>query len=388
MKKKIFVVGGDGFCGWPLSLRLANQGYDVIIIDNFSRRKIDRELNVKSLTPIYSLKERLKFWNAKKPKNIIKLKKINVCLEIEKLKLIIKKYKPYAIIMLAELKSAPYSVMSLKNANKNIINNLTANNNLLYLIKNYSKKSKFIHLGTMGVYGYDYSKKLVPDGYYNAVLKNHVGEKIKTKILHPASPGSIYHLSKAQDELLFQYYAKMYNLDITDLHQGIVWGVNTKECSSHKILYNRFDYDSVYGTLLNRFVAQAAINHKLTIYGSGNQIRPFINIEDSINCIQLSLKDKFKSKGQVRVMNQITETKKINDIAGIFLSEYGINKHNHKNLRIESENNKLKAKAIALKKLGHKGIKINAYEINKLLIVAKENIKRIKKQNILSKVKW
>ena len=328
------------------------------------------------------------FWNKKNPQKKIKFKKINVCLEIEKLKLTIKKYKPFAIIMLAELKSAPYSVMNLKNANKNIINNLSANNNLLYLIKKYSKKTKFIHLGTMGVYGYDYSKKLVPDGYYDAILKNHVGEKIKTKILHPASPGSIYHLTKAQDELLFQYYAKMYNLDITDLHQGIVWGVNTKECSSDKILSNRFDYDGVYGTLLNRFIAQAAINHKLTIHGSGNQIRPFIHIEDSINCIQLSLKDKFKSKGKVRVMNQITETKQINDIARIFRREYGTKKYNHKNPRIESENNKLKAKAIALKKLGHKGIKINSFEINKLFIKAKENLHRIKKQNIISKVKW
>ena len=154
----------------------------------------------------------------------------------------------------------------------------------------------------MGVYGYDFSKYLVPEGYYKAKLyiKNNV---INTKILHPASPGSIYHLTKAQDELLFQFYNRMYNLKITDLHQGVVWGTNTKETLMHKNLCNRYDYDGDYGTVLNRFIMQASMNFPLTIHGSGNQVRPFININNTADCIALAAESNKNINGLTSIIN-------------------------------------------------------------------------------------
>ena len=305
---KIIVLGGDGFCGWASSLRLSNRGHDVYIVDNLSRRKIDKKLKVNSLTPISSIHKRLETWNSINKKKI-KYKNIDIAKNAKELDNLIKKFKPDVIVHFAEQRSAPYSMKDLSCRNYTISNNLLTNNNVLYSIAKNNKKIHFIHLGTMGVYGYDFSKYLVPEGYYKAKLfiKDNV---INTKILHPASPGSIYHLTKAQDELLFQFYNRMYNLKITDLHQGVVWGTNTKETLMHKDLCNRYDYDGDYGTVLNRFIMQAAMNFPLTLHGKGTQVRPFININNTADCIALAAENKKKFK-DVNIYNQLTETHKL-----------------------------------------------------------------------------
>ena len=385
---KIIVCGGDGFCGWPLSLRLSMRNHEVLILDNFNRRKIDNELAINSLTKIFSLSKRIEFWNKNINKKKIRFTNIHLFKDIKRLEDVIKFFKPDAIVMLAELKSAPYSLINLEKGNKTINNNLVSNHNILHLISKINKNIHFVHLGTMGVYGYDYSHKLIPDGYYSAELKNHIGETFKTKILHPASPGSIYHLTKAQEEIMFQYFNKLYGLKITDLHQGIVWGVNTKETMYDPILANRFDYDGIYGTALNRFIVQAACNHKITLHGSGNQIRPLININNSVDSIILSIENSEKKFKKVRVFNQLTETKKIKDLGNFVSKLTGAKIGNYKNPRIENEKNKLIAKPIGLKKLGLKPIRITEKKILELYELAKKNKKRIIKKNIIAKVSW
>tara|TARA_B100001059_G_C17834371_1_gene586901 strand:+ start:4170 stop:5327 length:1158 start_codon:yes stop_codon:yes gene_type:complete len=382
---KIIVLGGDGFCGWASALRLSRKGHDVFIIDNLSRRKIDRELNAKSLTPIVSIKKRISTWN-KVNKKKIKFFKIDIAKEIKKLETTIKKINPDTIVHFAEQRSAPYSMISLKTRNYTITNNLITNNNILYLISKLNRKIHLIHLGTMGVYGYDFSKFLIPEGYYKAKLfiKNHV---INTKILHPASPGSIYHLTKAQDELLFQFYNKMYDIRITDLHQGVVWGTNTDETMLHKDLNNRYDYDGDYGTVLNRFIMQAACNYPLTIHGTGNQVRPFININNTADCILLAAENKKKFKG-VQIFNQLTETHRLITLAKKIKKITNCKINHHKNPRFENENNTLIAKPVGLIELGLKPIYLDNDILTNEINIAKKYSHRVLKNSILAKSQW
>ena len=382
---KIIVLGGDGFCGWASALRLSRKGHDVFIIDNLSRRKIDRELNAKSLTPIVSIKKRISTWN-KVNKKKIKFFKIDIAKEIKKLETTIKKINPDTIVHFAEQRSAPYSMISLKTRNYTITNNLITNNNILYLISKLNRKIHLIHLGTMGVYGYDFSKFLIPEGYYKAKLfiKNHV---INTKILHPASPGSIYHLTKAQDELLFQFYNKMYDIRITDLHQGVVWGTNTDETMLHKDLNNRYDYDGDYGTVLNRFIMQAACNYPLTIHGTGNQVRPFININNTADCILLAAENKKKFNG-VQIFNQLTETHRLITLAKKIKKITNCKINHHKNPRFENENNTLIAKPVGLIELGLKPIYLDNDILTNEIHIAKKYSHRVLKNSILAKSQW
>lgn len=382
---KIIVLGGDGFCGWASALRLSRKGHDVSIIDNLSRRKIDRELNAKSLTPIVSIKRRISTWN-KVNKKKIKFFKIDISKEVAKLETTIKKINPDTIVHFAEQRSAPYSMMSLKTRNYTITNNLITNNNILYLISKLNRKIHLIHLGTMGVYGYDFSKFLIPEGYYKAKLfiKNHV---INTKILHPASPGSIYHLTKAQDELLFQFYNKMYDIRITDLHQGVVWGTNTEETMLHKDLNNRYDYDGDYGTVLNRFIMQAACNYPLTIHGTGNQVRPFININNTADCILLAAENKKKFEG-VQIFNQLTETHRLITLAKKIKKITNCKINHHKNPRFENENNTLIAKPVGLIELGLKPIYLDNDILTNEINIAKKYSHRVIKKSILAKSQW
>ncbi len=382
---RIIVLGGDGFCGWASALRLSRKGHDVYIFDNLSRRKIDKELNASSLTPIKSIYQRIKVWN-KINKKKIKFYKIDISKEILKLESLIKKIRPDTIVHFAEQRSAPYSMINLKTRNYTLSNNILTNNNILYLIAKLKRNIHLIHLGTMGVYGYDFSKFLLPEGYYKAKLfiKKNI---INTKILHPANPGSIYHLTKAQDELLFQFYQKMYGLKITDLHQGVVWGTNTKETLLHPDLINRYDYDGDYGTVLNRFIMQAALNYPLTLHGSGNQVRPFININNTADCILLAAQNK-KKFNEVKIFNQLTETFRLKNLAKKIQKLTNCKIMHHKNPRIENENNTLVAKPMGLIELGLKPIKLSDNLIKNELAVSKRYSFRADLNKIRAKSQW
>ena len=311
---KVIILGGDGFCGWPTSLHLSNLDFEVIIVDNLSRRNIDNELEVSSLTPIAPIGQRLDTWKEITGKKI-KFHNIDIAEEYDRLLNLISVEKPDAIVHFAEQRAAPYSMKSSKHKRYTVNNNLNATNNLLCAIVESGLDIHLVHLGTMGVYGYGTAGMKIPEGYLDVEVVTETGDRIQQEILYPANPGSVYHMTKTQDQLFFYYYNKNDDIRVTDLHQGIVWGTNTPETLMHEKLVNRFDYDGDYGTVLNRFLMQAAIGYPLTVHGTGGQTRAFIHIKDTVRCVQLAIENPPPKGERVRILNQMTETHRVIDLA-------------------------------------------------------------------------
>jgi UDP-sulfoquinovose synthase len=312
---KVIVLGGDGFCGWPCAVNLAEQNHEVIIVDNLSRRKIDIDLEVESLTPISSINERLSAWEETGGKPI-KFINIDLSKQYQKLLNLLIEEKPDSIVHFAEQRAAPYSMKSSFTKRYTVDNNVNGTHNLLAAIVESNLDIHIVHLGTMGVYGYgSHRGATIPEGYLKVEVPQPDGSRFEEEILHPASPGSVYHMTKTLDQLLFLYYNKNDLIRITDLHQGIVWGTNTETTLKDPRLTNRFDYDGDYGTVLNRFLMQAAIGYPLTVHGTGGQTRAFIHIKDSVKCVQLALENPPKSGERVKIFNQMTESHQVGELA-------------------------------------------------------------------------
>jgi len=312
---KVIVLGGDGFCGWPCAVNLAEQNHDVIIVDNLSRRKIDIDLEVESLTPIASITERLSAWEeiGGKPMRFINM---DISKQYQKLLNLLIKEKPDSVIHFAEQRAAPYSMKSSFTKRYTVDNNVNGTHNLLAAIVESNLDIHVVHLGTMGVYGYgSHRGATIPEGYLKVEVPQPDGSRFEEEILHPASPGSVYHMTKTLDQLLFLYYNKNDLVRITDLHQGIVWGTNTEATLKDPRLTNRFDYDGDYGTVLNRFLMQAAIGYPLSVHGTGGQTRAFIHIKDSVKCVQLALENPPKPGERVKILNQMTESHQVGELA-------------------------------------------------------------------------
>ena len=310
---KVLVMGGDGFCGWPASLHLSARGDDVIIVDNFSRRRIDEELGVQSLTPIRSMVERRAAWRELSGHDI-EVVELDIAQDYHGLLELLESQRPDAIIHFAEQRAAPYSMKSGKHKRYTIDNNVNATHNVLCAIVESGQDIHLVHLGTMGVYGYGTAGMAIPEGYLNIQVPSEQGV-VETEILYPTNPGSIYHMTKVLDQNLFAYYAKNDELRITDLHQGIIWGTNTRETSLDERLINRFDYDGDYGTVLNRFLMQAAVGYPLTVHGTGGQTRAFIHIQDMVRCVEIALDNPPATGERVMIFNQMTETHRVRDLA-------------------------------------------------------------------------
>tara|TARA_Y100001968_G_scaffold321852_1_gene356962 strand:+ start:1824 stop:3017 length:1194 start_codon:yes stop_codon:yes gene_type:complete len=312
---KVIVLGGDGFCGWPCAVNLAEQNHEVIIIDNLSRRKIDIDLEVESLTPIASINERLDVWKelGERP---IRFINIDISKQYQKLLNLLIHEKPDSVIHFAEQRAAPYSMKSSFTKRYTVDNNVNGTHNLLAAIVESGLDIHIVHLGTMGVYGYgSHRGATIPEGYLKVEVPQPDGSRFEEEILHPASPGSVYHMTKTLDQLLFLYYNKNDLVRITDLHQGIVWGTNTETTLKDPRLTNRFDYDGDYGTVLNRFLMQAAIGYPLTVHGTGGQTRAFIHIKDSVKCVQLALENPPITGERVKIFNQMTESHQVGELA-------------------------------------------------------------------------
>ena len=339
---KILVVGGDGFCGWPTALHLSNCGHDVLIVDNLSRRKIDVELEVESLTPISPISVRLGAWEELTGKKI-RFENIDVAQDYDKLLTLLRNFEPDAIVHFAEQRAAPYSMKSSTHKRYTVDNNLSATHNILAAVVDAGLQSSthIVHLGTMGVYGYGTAGMRIPEGYLTVHLKTDDGEEVKKEILYPANPGSIYHMTKTQDQLMFAYYNKNDGLKVTDLHQGIVWGTQTAETRQDERLINRFDYDGDYGTVLNRFLMQAAVGFPMTVHGTGGQTRAFIHIQDTVKCIQLAIENPPQTRERVRILNQMTETHRVRDLAKLIADVTGAKIENVTNPRNEDDENEL-----------------------------------------------
>ena len=311
---KIAVLGGDGFVGWPTALHLSDAGHEVHILDNLSRRWIDTELGVQSLTPMDSIQERTRIWLAETGRRI-RFHLLDLAKDYEILKGWLAEHRPDAIIHFAEQRAAPYSMKSDRHKTYTVNNNVSGTHNLLSALVETGLDAHLVHLGTMGVYGYSTIGAAIPEGYLPVGIETLDGETKRQDILYPTRPGSIYHMTKSLDQILFQFYAQNDGLRITDLHQGIVWGTHTEQTRRHVQLINRFDYDGDYGTVLNRFLIQAAIGYPLTVHGTGGQTRAFIHIQDSVRCIELALRDAPRRGDRVRIFNQMTETHRVRDLA-------------------------------------------------------------------------
>jgi UDP-sulfoquinovose synthase len=312
---KVLVLGGDGFCGWPCAVNLADVGHEVLIVDNLSRRKIDIDLGVESLTPIATIRDRLTAWEQVGGQPI-RFEHLDIAQNYEGLLALLREERPDAVVHFAEQRAAPYSMKSSATKRYTVDNNVNGTHNLLAAIVESGQDIHIVHLGTMGVYGYgSHRGATIPEGYLTVEVPQADGSRFTEKILHPANPGSVYHMTKTLDQLLFFYYNKNDHIRITDLHQGIVWGTNTSLTERDPRLTNRFDYDGDYGTVLNRFLMQAAIGYPLTVHGTGGQTRAFIHIRDSVRCVQLALEHPPSHGERVKIFNQMTESHRVADLA-------------------------------------------------------------------------
>ena len=337
---KTIILGGDGFCGWPTALHLADLGHDVLIVDDLSRRAIEHELEAYSLTPITPLGTRLRVWHDLGGRTI-RFERLNVARDYERLLALIEGERPDAIVHFAEQRAAPYSMKSSRHKRYTVDNNLNATHNVLAAIVESGVDTHLAHLGTMGVYGYGTAGMKIPEGYLPIEVVTEDGERVQQEVLYPANPGSIYHMTKTQDQLFFAYYAKNDEVRITDLHQGIVWGTNTPQTLRDERLINRFDYDGDYGTVLNRFLMQAAVGYPLTVHGTGGQTRAFIHIRDTVRCIQLALENPPTRGERVRILNQMTETHRVRDLAQLVARITGASVEYVANPRKEASENDL-----------------------------------------------
>ena len=340
MKKKVIILGGDGFCGWPTSLYLSGKGHDVLIVDNLSRRNIDIELEASSLTPIQPMGTRIRTWKEVSG-NEISFMNFDVSENYHRLFTLIKEFKPDAIIHFAEQRAAPYSMKSSWHKRYTVSNNLNATNNVLAAVVEAQLDVHIIHLGTMGVYGYGTAGMKIPEGYLKVKMDTDEGQTIEQEILYPANPGSIYHMTKTQDQLMFAFYNKNDGVRVTDLHQGIVWGTQTEDTRKDERLINRFDYDGDYGTVLNRFLMQAAIEYPLSVHGTGGQTRAFINIQDTVRCLEIALETPPEAGDRVKIFNQMTETHRVRDLAKLVAELTGAKIEMIPNPRNEADENEL-----------------------------------------------
>ncbi len=384
---RIAVLGGDGFIGWPATLHLSNLGFEVFIADNLSRRWIDTELGVQSLTPMDSIQERRRVWRELTDHDI-GFERIDVASDYPGLKSWLGELRPDAVLHLAKQRAAPYSMKSDRHKNYTVSNNVNATHQVLNALVELSLDAHLVHIGTMGVYGYANVGATIPEGYLPVDIRLDDGSRSTLDILYPANPGSIYHMTKCLDQLMFQFYAKNDGLRVTDLHQGIVWGTHTDQTRRHAQLINRFDYDGDYGTVLNRFLIQAAIGHPLTVHGTGGQTRAFIHIQDCVRCIELALKNPPERGARTRIFNQMTETHRLRDLAHMISDLTGAEIAWLPNPRNEPEENELAVRNDHLLDLGLQPTTLKEGLLEELVDVAKKYAHRIDRGRILSTAAW
>ncbi len=384
---RVLILGGDGFCGWPTSLHLSACGHDVDIVDNFARRRADEELQAESLTPIQPLDVRIAAWREVTGREI-GFHEIDVAGDYDALLALLRAEKPDAVVHFAEQRAAPYSMKSSWHKRYTVENNTSATHNLLAAIVESGVDPHVVHLGTMGVYGYGTTGTRLPEGYLTVRMDAEDGGEVEEEILYPVNPGSVYHLTKTLDQLMFAFYAKNDGVRVTDLHQGIVWGTQTPETDLDERLINRFDYDGDYGTVLNRFLMQAAIGYPLTVHGTGGQTRAFIHIRDSAKCIQLALESPPERGERVRIFNQMTEVHRVIDLAGLIARITGAEIDLVENPRKEASHNDLLVANDHLLELGLDPIRLQDDLLSEVTDIAQRYMDRCNRDRIPCTSLW
>src|SRR5437763_2351614 len=341
---KILVLGGDGYLGWPTALHLSERGHDVAVADNFARRQYDYELGAESLVPIEPLQTRIAAWREVTGKTIGCY--IGDLCDAEFTYRMLAEFKPGAIVHFGEQRAAPYSMIDRKHAVYTQTNNVVGTLNVLYAIADTNPDVHLVKLGTMGEYGTPNID--IEEGWLEV---EHKGRK--DRVLYPKRPGSFYHLSKVHDSHNIEFACRIWGLRATDLNQGVVYGQQTPETARDERLATRFDYDAVFGTVLNRFVIQAVLGRPLTVYGDGGQTRGLIDIRDTAQCIRLAAENP-PEPGEFRVFNQMTESMSVLDIAKLVadLHPNGVDVEHLANPRVEAEAHYYKVTHTGLVELG------------------------------------
>ncbi|ANP28488.1 NAD-dependent epimerase/dehydratase family protein [Dermabacter vaginalis] len=380
---RIIVAGGDGFCGWPTALHLSKQGHEVTIIDSLVRRDIDDELGSNSVTPILPLEQRVAAWKEISGSSIdVRIGDLG---DYDFLRAVVTEVQPEAFVHFAEQRSAPYSMIDREHAIYTQRTNVEGTLNVLWAIRDCAPECHLVKLGTMGEYGQPNID--IEEGFIEI---EHRGRK--DRLPFPKQPGSFYHLSKVHDSDNIMFACKIWNIAATDLNQGIVYGLHTNETRMDPRLVNRFDYDAVYGTALNRFLIQAAVGHPLTVYGEGSQTRAYLNIEDTVRCIELACTNP-AAPGEFRVFNQFTESFSVEELAVKVVSaaaQLGIDARiDHlENPRVEKYHHYFNAVNTRLIDLGLEPHLLTESVLVEILESARSHTDRVKNELILPGVTW
>jgi UDP-sulfoquinovose synthase len=380
---KVLVLGGDGYCGWPTALHLSDAGHDIVIVDNFVRRTIDHELGAQSLTPIADPKERVRAWQEASGQTIGL--EYGDLLDWEFVSELFTRHQPEAVVHFAEQRAAPYSMIDRRHAVYTQHNNVVGNLNVLFAINEFAPECHLVKLGTMGEYGYPNID--IEEGYIEI---EHNGRK--DTLPYPKMPGSWYHLSKVHDSHNIHFACRIWGLRATDLNQGIVYGTVTPQTERDARLMNRFDYEDVFGTALNRFCVQAAIGHPLTVYGKGGQTRGFLDIRDTVRCIELAVENPAE-RGEFRVFNQFTEQFSVHQLAEMVVDAAGklgveARIENLPNPRVEKEEHYYNARHTRLLELGLEPHYLSDSLLDSLLNIAVEYRDRVDTDHVLPSVDW
>jgi UDP-sulfoquinovose synthase len=380
---RIAVLGGDGYCGWATALYLSKKGYSVAIADNFARRQWDHELGVQTLTPIRPLADRLRVWQELTGNKIETF--VGDVTDYDFLSSVVEAFEPEAVVHFAEQRSAPYSMIDRKHAVFTQINNVVGTLNLLFALREFQPDCHLIKLGTMGEYGTPNID--IEEGY---ITIQHNGRK--DTLPYPKQAGSFYHLSKVHDSHNIMFTSKAWGLRATDLNQGVVYGTMTDEVALDEALINRFDYDEVFGTVLNRFCVQAAIGHPLTVYGKGGQTRGFLDIRDTVRCVEIACLNP-AARGECRVFNQFTEQFSVLELAQMVRiagEKLGLTiEVNHlSDPRVEAEEHYYNAKHSKLIELGLEPHLLSESLLDSLMNVAMKYRARIDAGVMMPHINW
>ena len=380
---RILVVGGDGYCGWATALYLSERGHDVAIADSLIRRHWDATLGIDTLTPIAPIRHRVAKWHELTGKQIPVY--IGDICDYPFVQRFMREFEPESIVHFGEQRSAPFSMIDREHAVMTQVMNVSGTLNLLFAIKEFNPEIHLVKLGTLGEYGQPNID--IEEGY---ITIRHNGRE--DRLPYPMQPGSFYHLSKVHDSHNIRFACRIWGLRATDLNQGVVYGVLTDQTARHDLLVNRFDYDEVFGTVLNRFCIQAAIGHPLTVYGKGGQTRGFLDIRDTVRCIELAATNP-AAHGEFRVFNQFTEQFNLNDLATM-VQKVGtaeglkIEVRHVENPRVEKEDHYYNAKHTALVDLGLVPHLLNESLLDSLLHFAIRYKDRVDNAHMMPTVTW